>query len=361
MLMTFVHGALLVAALLGVVATVLPLSKHEAWWVRLFDYPRLQVFVLGAATLGGYLGVRLLLHAPALHRAEVVLVGALALCLGYQLVLIAGYMPWASVQVKRLSDPGDGHTLSVMVANVLMPNRRHEALLRLVKRYDPDLLLLVETDAWWAEALAPLHATYPHRVARPLDNTYGLLFYSRLEMRDAQIRHLVSAHIPSVHARVQLPAGPWVEVHGLHPDPPNPAYAEETTERDAELLLVAREVAQHAAPVVVLGDFNDVAWSHTTRLFQRVSGLLDPRRGRGLFSTFHADYPFLRWPLDHIYHSDHFGLAQLEVGPRWGSDHLPVFARLVYRPAATPTSTLTPARDDLDEVADKIKRARAND
>ncbi|WP_407867160.1 endonuclease/exonuclease/phosphatase family protein [Phyllobacterium phragmitis] len=93
------------------------------------------------------------------------------------------------------------------------------------------------------------------------------------------------------------------------------------------------------------GDLGDVAWSHTTRLFQRISGTLDPRRGRGMFRTFQARYPLFRWPLDHIFHHAPYTLVHLQRLRDIGSDHLPVLAELNHRPSAvggrkhwTPTS-----------------------
>ena len=77
-----------------------------------------------------------------------------------------------------------------------------------------------------------------------------------------------------------------------------------------------------------MGDLNDVAWSRTTRLFQRISGLLDPRVGRRYVNTFHADYPLLRWSLDHVFHSTDFALVAMQRLPHIGSDHFPIYVVL---------------------------------
>src|SRR5690606_11374689 len=81
---------------------------------------------------------------------------------------------------------------------------------------------------------------------------------------------------------------------------------------------------------IVMGDLNDVAWSKTTRLFQKISGLLDPRKGRMFLSTFHASIPFMRFPLDHVFISKHFKLVELKKLPHIGSDHFPVLVRVSY-------------------------------
>src|SRR5690606_36106196 len=102
--------------------------------------------------------------------------------------------------------------------------------------------------------------------------------------------------------------------------------------RDAELLLVGREAANAQQPVVVAGDLNDVAWSYTTSLFQKISRLMDPRIGRGLYNTFHAEYPFLRFPVDHVFHSSSFRVVEMKRLPYFGSDHFPILSVLAYEP-----------------------------
>jgi endonuclease/exonuclease/phosphatase (EEP) superfamily protein YafD len=349
-----VRGVALVLAALVVVATALPAAPSGAWWVRVFDYPRVQTAALGA--------VALVLYALAGRggpRWGHVLVAALALAVAYQAVQIAPYTPLASPEVVVAEGAG-GPTLSVLVANVLMENREAERFLDVVRRYDPDLVLVLEPDAWWERALRPLDATHAYALKEPLSNTYGMLLYSRLPLLDAETRYLVEPDIPSMHARVRLAEGRAVQLHALHPDPPNPQYATETTERDGELLLIAREVGRRGGPAVVVGDFNDVAWSRTTRLFQETSGLLDPRVGRGTFSTYNARWPLLRWPLDHVFHSDHFALVRLERGPDVGSDHFPIFAELAVDPEAEWIQDApAPEADDLREADEAIDEAGA--
>ncbi len=48
-----------------------------------------------------------------------------------------------------------------------------------------------------------------------------------------------------------------------------------------------------------------------------------------MLNTFHARIPLFRWPLDHLYHSPHFQLEEITRLPYIGSDHFPLYYRLV--------------------------------
>ena len=98
--------------------------------------------------------------------------------------------------------------------------------------------------------------------------------------------------------------------------------------------MTGRIVKKSELPSIVAGDLNDVGWSHTTKLFQRISGLLDPRIGRGFFNTYSVFAPFFRYPLDHVFYSEYFKLVDLKKLPKFGSDHFPVCIELQYEPAA---------------------------
>ena len=118
--------------------------------------------------------------------------------------------------------------------------------------------------------------------------------------------------------------------------------------------MVALEVEKHKEPIVVMGDLNDVAWSHVTTLFRKVSGLLDPRRGRGFYSTFSARNWLMRFPLDYVFCSDHFGLVQMKRMPYNGSDHFAMSIHLQYD-AALEAVQEAPKADaaEREEAAEK--------
>ena len=349
---------LLVYGLAGlcIVATLLPLHKDETWWVRACDFPRMQIATLIVATLVGIWAL------TETNTLSLILALALLGCLAIQLTVILPYTPVWPVQVKRHDVSPGPRTLSLLMVNVLMANREVERLKEIIWTNDPDLVLAVETDQWWCTHLEGALPRHRFRIGHPLSNTYGMLLLSRLELIDAEVRFLLKPDIPSIRTGVRLRSGEAITLYGLHPEPPAPGEAETSLPRDAELVLAGREIAGTSPPTIVAGDFNDVAWSHTSRLFRRISRLLDPRVGRGMYNTFHARYWPLRWPLDHVFVSDTFVLRGLKRLPAFGSDHFPMFIALDHAPAASAIQEAPePDADDRAEARDKLMRAGATE
>ena len=59
-----------------------------------------------------------------------------------------------------------------------------------------------------------------------------------------------------------------------------------------------------------MGDFNDAAWSHSSRLFKHYGRYLDPRRGRGLYASFHAKNPLIRCAIDQLFVTEEIGMVE---------------------------------------------------
>lgn len=341
-------------AALFVLATALPLIRKPYWWVRSFDFPRAQLTVGALATFAALAGVLVATVSQsggaAVSGASWGLLGLLAVSVVYQ---ISRMLPYTRLRSPR-SLPADvvveGRSLRLVISNVLMTNRDSERWLRVVQAEDPDVVVAVETDGWWAEATGVLKETHPHAIQLPQDDTYGMCVYSRFPLERVEVRHLVEPEVPSLFLSARLPGGDLVRFVFLHPRPPRPDTRQGSQLRDAELVLAAREVTTYERPVVVAGDLNDVAWSFTTDLFQKLSGLLDPRIGRGFFATFHADHWWLRYPLDHVFHSDDLALVELRRLDHVGSDHFPMLIELAVDPSKRALQH-APEADESDEAA----------
>ena len=338
------------------IPSVASATKFDYWWIRGFDFPRIQISVL--------IIFNIILATVVYDFTEnwhFFILFALAASLLYQLYLIFPYTPVAKKQTIQYVGDDNDDNLSILVSNVLMDNTGYQDLIDLVRFKDPDILLTLESDRKWEEKLAVLELTYRHTVKIPLENLYGMHLYSKFPLKDIKVRYLIATDIPSIHGKLKLINGQMVTIHCLHPRPPSPNESKTSTNRDAELLLVGKEIDENDKLVLVFGDLNDVAWSRTTKLFQKMSGLMDPRRGRGFFNTYNANHKLLRWPLDHVFHSDDFTLVAMERERNIGSDHFPMYIKLNYAPKATNSQDdLEASKEEKEWAEDKIDAADPN-
>lgn len=326
------------------------LIRNDYWTFRVFDYPRLQKFILSV--------ICLILVFYFYNKYDVwfwVLISAISINLLYLAYLIFPFTIFGKKQVIKAKNNIANQSVSIMISNVYQYNDNTSGCLQEVCKAEPDIVFLLETNKKWDEGTRELNEKYPYHILVPQENTYGMLLYSKLELKDYKVDYIVEDDVPSIHTKVVLKSGKEVILHGVHPTPPAPGENIKSTERDKELLLVADIAKEEKLPVIVIGDLNDVAWSHTTKLFLKMSGLLDPRRGRGFFNTFHARYPFLRFPLDHAFISTDFKLNAIKRLNNFGSDHFPIYISIQYEEEAADNEQeeMHADTDDIQEAEEK--------
>lgn len=341
-----------VAGGLIILFSIIPLIKNDYWVFRVFEYPRLQKLFLNLVIIILY--VYFITDFETLEYVILALFAANAFYLFYQIFPFT-FLAKKTLLNNTFSDPDN--QISIISSNVFQDNQNTQGCMKVLKKHDPNMILLLETDQYWYEGTKALSENYPYSVLIPLENTYGMLLYSKLELINPQVRYLVDDEIPSIKTKVKLRSGQVIEIHCVHPTPPVPGENLYSTERDKELLLVAKEVKEHPGPTIVLGDLNDVAWSYTTLLFTKISGMLDPRLGRGFFNTFHAKYPFLRFPLDHVFCTTDFKLVKLKRLENFSSDHFSIGITLQFEQLAELQQEEPEAdQEDIELAEEKINK-----
>ena len=334
------------------VLSVLPHIPLDYWWIRSFDFPHLQLTFLSIVITIFYI-----FKFSKKIKLDYLFISVLILCIFFQGSKIYPYTFLAPVEVLKSNSDSSKASLSVYTANVLQKNNERNKIVRSIDKRDPDIILLTETHNEWRNYIIKKYGDkYPYKVTAPFENTYGMMLLSKYALHDSQVTFLVEDTIPSIQAKIVLPSRDTIQLIAIHPTPPVPTESPTSVDRDAELMKVAFIVKKTNLPVIVMGDFNDVAWSETTELFQKVSGLLDMRKGRGLYNTYNANIPILRWPLDHIFISSGFEVISIEKGEHIGSDHFPFYIKVSYDNKNAQKQKLpAPDEEEIEEAVDQIK------
>jgi len=339
-------GFLQVFGVIAVVMTLVPLIAADFWWIRIFDYLHIQLTLLTLTAIAAYF-----IRFDIKRAEDYIFMVVLLACFLFQVVKIYPYFPHGNYEVGEVAEENFSNKFSLYTANVLQENENPGLIIADIKKQNPDVLLFTETNTRWKDDLASIADTYPYKVEIPLDNTYGMLFYSRLKLKNPQIRYMVDDSIPSIHSVLELRSGKEIMFHAIHPTPPMPQHNPSSTDRDTEMMKIAFMARDSEIPVVVAGDFNDVAWSATTALFQNVAGLLNTRIGRGFYNTFDATSVIMRWSLDHVFVTEEFRVVDFNLGSDIDSDHYPLYIELNLEPDKAEEQRPNPATEDEIENA----------
>ncbi len=345
----------LVISVLIILATLLgflPLINNQRWYFRIWEFGRIQLFFILAA---------LLLSSVLIFKAgsiELYIYGAICLiAMTYQAIVLFPYTTWYGRRALKEA-PSGKQPVSMLSINVYQFNKDYNKLLGEIAKANPDIVLTMESNADWEQALIPLENSHPHCIKVSQENTYGMHLYSRISLTLRKVHRLVSDDIPSFEIDVQTADGDVIKIFCLHPPPPSPTEEPTSKERDGELMAAAKRIQKTNLPVVVVGDFNNVAWSRSSKLFRRNAQLIDPRIGYGFVSTFHAKYRLFRFPIDLFFHTPGIVMIEFRTLGQVGSDHLPLYAKFCVGDKAAPEQLdelEVPQEGDSEETEELIE------
>ena len=306
---------------LFVLASALPFIPHQHWIFRVPEIGRIQVMFLQLIAI--MIGLLFVENKDLLFWISI---GIHSIFIAHHLMLLIPYTP---IYRKRVKDNVQKHsdTVSVISVNVYQFNEQYQNLVDLVLEVKPDILLTMESNQAWDDALTAIEKDYPNFKKVPLENTYGIHFYTRFKVKSIKVNYLISDDLPSIEASVITDDGFEFTFFGVHPPPPSPTEEDTSKERDGELLALGKKVLETKGATIVVGDFNNVAWAKSSILFRKTSELIDPRIGRGFVSTYHARYWVLRFPIDLFFHSTEIFIEDFKTLRNIGSDHLPLFSK----------------------------------
>lgn len=149
----------IVLAVLLVLTDVLPLITVQHWTFRVLDFLRMQLWGLQMLVLAVSL-----LPFVEMSTTQWVLFGLLLLSFLHNTWLLLPFLPVYPFKRSRKRDIGK-ESVSVLAMNVYQFNERYSAFVQLVKEYDPEIVLTMESNKDWEKGMAELESIYSHRGA----------------------------------------------------------------------------------------------------------------------------------------------------------------------------------------------------
>jgi endonuclease/exonuclease/phosphatase (EEP) superfamily protein YafD len=165
---------------------------------------------------------------------------------------------------------------------------------------------------------------YPWRMLIPESGNFGIGVYSSLP--DTEFVRFELDGYAAIDAQVGGGAWRFVAAH-LVP----PMSAALARQRNVQLVQLSEYVQEIDQPVVLAGDFNLTPFSPIFTEFAAESELTSALRGFGPGMTWPSFFPLLGIPIDQVFVSEEFAVADYFRAGDIGSDHFPIIVDMNRR------------------------------
>jgi endonuclease/exonuclease/phosphatase (EEP) superfamily protein YafD len=242
---------------------------------------------------------------------------------------VGGYWSWR-LWPRRAPDDAMAEAAALLrlaSANLLYENRDFDRTLQGLVTLDADVLALCEVTPEMRQHLRRLETSHPHALdtCAP-ENVYGILILSRFPLT---LRSTGVGEDPTPrHIAADLSIGTdTIGLIAIHPT--NPLRFSRAHRIPAEFDAVADLCRTAPADLVLIGDCNAAGWSSSLRALERATGVANDGKMRPSWPIWVP--PLVRLPLDHVWVRGRVALLKAGLGPRFGSDHLPLVAEIGWR------------------------------
>jgi endonuclease/exonuclease/phosphatase (EEP) superfamily protein YafD len=244
-------------------------------------------------------------------------------------LIVAAYWSWRLWPRKPAPAVKEGTPLLRLAsANLLYRNVEFARMVNGMNAIDADVLVLCEVTPETRRHLRILETRFPHALdtCAP-DNLYGLVILSRYPMTRRSGGIGEGDPLPRHLAADLAVEGRAIALVAIHPT--NPLRLSQTHRIPMEFESVADLVRNTPDDLILIGDCNAAGWSSYLQDLERKTDLANDRKVRPSWPVWLP--PLVRLPLDHVWVRGRVALLRAELGPRFGSDHLPLVAEIGWR------------------------------
>jgi len=222
--------------------------------------------------------------------------------------------------------PSYDKTFKLVTVNLWVYNPVKERAIQFLRTSNADVIVLNEASPNWKPYLKSLKDIYPYQYFRTncLERGHCQMALLSKEPWSEIISSNNKANIPTYIMARFLHQDEEITVLGTHLIYPLEKGTAELQARQIDS--ISKIVNNVKGTIVLTGDFNFSQWSFLHRQLIKDTEL--ERAKGGIIASWISRSLFIRLPIDHTYLRSKKGTARMELGPKIGSDHLPIITNI---------------------------------